>query len=89
MCFPKEKADRVELQAKYDEEDGSVNDTEVTSSVQCEIPNDMPEHIDTQNSSDTILGHIYENKDETITVWSSEDAFVLDSQEPCLNSEID
>ena len=94
MCFAKKAPHRVEFDAKYNEEDGSVNEDENSSSnFPYDIPNDMPEHVDSDNSAEIqegILGHIYETKDETVTVWMSAETYALDCQEArSLESQID
>ena len=92
MCFTKKPPHRTDLQAKYDEDEGTVIDETNPSSDHVNIPNDIPEHVDNIDCDidDGILVFIYETKDKVITVWKNEEACAKDFTESCsLNSEID
>ena len=90
MCFLKKPEHKTVLQAKYDEQNGTVNETNTSS----DIPVDIPEHVDNPfldtDIEEGILGFIYETKDETVTVWTSEEACALGAETTCaINAEID
>ena len=92
MCFPKKPIHRTDLKPKYDQEDGTITDSQ--SNVSNPIPIDILEHVDNpfMNTSveDGILALIYETQDEVITVWTSNEAIESQSeQSPSLTSEID
>ena len=74
MCFAKENPHKTELKAKFDEQNGEIVDDSANES-----PNplllDLPEHVDNpfvhKEIEHGILGHIYETKDQIITVWNN------------------
>ena len=90
MCIAKRPDHRTNLQAKYDEQDGSVNENVQSN----HIPNDIPEHVDNPfintDIEEGILGFVYETKDESVTVWTSEEACYSDTTATSsLDREID
>ena len=92
MCFAKKAPHRKNLDPKYNEEDGSVNENVNDSSESIAIPVDIPEHVDNPFlDQSAIQAFVYETKDEVITVWTSEEAqFVVEFEESCpRESEVD
>ena len=63
MCFPTKHEQKKDVQAKYDEQDGSVNESYPNS----DISSDIPEHVDNPfidtDIEEGILGFVYETKD--------------------------
>ena len=80
MCFAKGTQYKNNLRPKYNTEDSTVNDenTSNTSSTMY-IPEEMPEHVDSpfldRNVDTGILAIIYENSDEILIVWTSDEAY--------------
>ena len=73
MCFAKKSPHRKDLSAKYDEEEGTVNE-EISSTTESNpIPNELPEYTDNLLLNKEIDAHIFETKDQIITVWTSEE----------------
>ena len=83
MCFPNSKPTQKDVMNKYNE-DGTVNDSYSENDKKNDIPDNLPTHIENPHLNcdleDGIHAFVYENRDEVIMVFTSDEAYELHNQ---------